>query len=65
MSAHRTPVIDLSQCTDCDSCVEVCPEVFRRNEETGRIEVVDLEDYPEAPVAEAMAVCPADCISWE
>ena len=65
MSEKRTPVIDLSRCTDCDSCLEICPEVFRRNEETGLIEIVDLEEYPEDRVSEAIALCPADCIEWE
>lgn len=58
-------MVDLSRCTDCDSCLAVCPEVFRRNEETGLIEVMELEEYPEDQVAEAMAVCPADCIDWD
>ena len=61
----KNPVIDLADCTDCESCVEICPAVFRKNRETGCIEVVDLEDYPEECVQEAIKMCPADCISWE
>ncbi|MCP4665871.1 MAG: ferredoxin [Deltaproteobacteria bacterium] len=60
-----TPVIDLSLCTDCDSCMEVCPAAFRRNIETGLIEVVDLPEYPVECVEDAISICPADCISWE
>ena len=44
MPSKNRPVIDLSQCTDCDSCLEVCPDLFRRNEETGLIELIDAED---------------------
>lgn len=62
---NRVPVIDLSSCTDCESCLEVCPSVFRRNEETGLIEVIILVEYPENEVDEAISICPADCISWE
>ncbi|MFH1293666.1 MAG: ferredoxin [Pseudomonadota bacterium] len=42
----KVPVIDLSQCTDCDSCLETCPAVFRRNKETCLMEVADLALYP-------------------
>ncbi len=62
---RQVPVIDLNACSDCESCLEICPEVFRRNSETGLIEVVDLPDYPEEEIREAIAMCPADCITWE
>ena len=59
------PVIDLSECRDCDVCVEVGPTVFRKNDDTGLVEVADLSEYPEARVEEAIAMCPEDCITWE
>jgi len=65
MDKNKVPVINSSQCTDCDSCIEICPTVFKRNKETGYIEVVDLPEYPEDDVQEAMNMCPADCITWE
>ena len=61
----RIPVVDLSECNECESCLDVCPEVFIRNPETGQIEVVDLAEYPEEAVQEAIAMCPTDCIKWE
>ena len=61
----RAPVIDRSQCTDCESCLEICPAVFRRNGETGEIEVIDLDRYPEKEIREAMSMCPSDCILWD
>jgi len=60
----KVPVIDLGECVDCDACLDLCPSVFRRND-TGYIEVVDLEEYPEEEVQEAIKNCPADCIVWE
>ncbi len=60
----KIPVIDLSQCDDCEACIEVCPSVFRRNE-AGYIEVVDVAEYREDEVDEAIKNCPADCITWE
>jgi ferredoxin len=61
----KVPVIDLGECTDCEACLELCPAVFRRNSETGRIEVMELGDYPAEEIEEAIAMCPCDCITWE
>jgi ferredoxin len=58
------PEVDLSKCTKCDACVEVCPEVFRFNE-AGFIEILELAEYPEDCVREAIKYCPAECISWK
>jgi ferredoxin len=60
----KIPVIDLSQCDDCEACIEICPSVFRCND-AGYIEVVDVAEYPEDEVDEAIKNCPADCIAWE
>ncbi len=60
----KIPAVDLSECLDCDVCIEVCPEAFRRND-TGQIEVVDLAGYPEEGVDEAIKNCPCDCIYWD
>ena len=61
----KVPVIDIGKCTDCESCLEICPEVFKRNSETGYIEVADLIEYPEEVVDQAISICPVDCISWD
>jgi len=61
----KVPIIDIGKCTDCESCLELCPEVFRRNSETGYIEVADLTKYPEEFVDQAISICPVDCIRWE
>jgi ferredoxin len=45
--------------------LELCPEIFRRNEETGTIQVVHHNHYPEDEVQSAISTCPADCITWE
>ena len=62
---RRVPVVDLIRCSDCEACLELCPEVFRRSADTGRIEVADLSAYPKEAVEEAIANCPRDCIDWE
>jgi len=60
----KIPVIDLGECTDCEGCLDLYPTLFRRND-AGYIEVIELADYPEDEVEEAIKNCPADCITWE
>lgn len=60
----KKPEVDISQCTLCQGCVEVCPEVFRLND-AGYVEVVEMEVYPEECINEAIKYCPEDCIVWE
>ena len=62
---RKTPVIDMSKCTDCESCLEICPTVFKRNKETDYIEVIEIDEYPEEDIQEVISTCPADCITWE
>jgi ferredoxin len=61
----KRPAVDIGVCTVCMGCVELCPEVFRLNEDTGYIEVIDLPEYPRQCVDEAIKYCPQDCILWE
>jgi len=60
----KVPVLDLNRCSDCEGCLEICPEVFKRNA-AGYIEVADLSSYPEDCIEEAISCCPADCIAWD
>ncbi|MEW6220495.1 MAG: ferredoxin [Thermodesulfobacteriota bacterium] len=59
------PVVELAECTVCESCVAVCPEVFRVSAAGGYIEVIELPAYPQERVAEAIRYCPERCITWE
>jgi ferredoxin len=61
----KRPAVDIGACTVCMGCVELCPEAFRLNEDTGYIEVIDLEVYSRECVDEAIKYCPQDCIAWE
>ncbi len=61
----RHPVVDIGVCNMCGGCIEVCPEVFRVNESTGFVEVLDQENYWFGDVDEAIKNCPLDCINWE
>ena len=61
----KRPVLNLADCKDCGICVEVCPEVFRRNPATGLIEVTEAPLFSETDVEEAISNCPCRCIEWE
>jgi ferredoxin len=61
----KMPVIDRSECTDCESCISLHPDIFKRNPETGCIEVAELPDYPKEEIEQVMSMCPGDCITWQ
>jgi ferredoxin len=60
----KIPVVDLSPCSLCGACIEVCPSVFRLND-AGYIEIIERTSYPKVEVDEAIKYCPEDCIYWE
>lgn len=64
----KRPVIDISECVLCDICIEMCPDIFMKNQ-AGYIEVVenvpetiyhDLED----DINDVIKNCRGECISW-
>jgi ferredoxin len=57
--------IDKDECIGCQSCVEICPDVFGFDE--GEEKAYVLEDFDENAdcAEEAQASCPADCIDIE
>ena len=58
------PTVDIGLCTLCMGCVEVAPDVFTMND-SGFIQVLELETYPQDKVDEAIKYCPEDAITWE
>lgn len=58
-------VIDVDECTGCESCVEVCPEVFGFNEDEEKAYVIMAEGGPEEEIIEAIESCPVECIHLE
>lgn len=57
--------IDEEECIGCGSCEEVCPAVFKLNEDEEKAEVIKPEGGPEDLIEEAMETCPTDAIHWE
>ncbi|SMC95927.1 ferredoxin [Desulfocicer vacuolatum DSM 3385] len=61
----KKPVIDLGECSLCDICVALCPEVFIKNS-AGYIEVAEcLAGASESDIIDAINSCRGDCISWD
>ena len=58
-------VIDTDECIGCEACVEACPEVFAFDGENEKAFVLDNADADADCVEEAIASCPAECISLE
>lgn len=61
----RQVVLDEECCLGCETCVELCPEVFAMDSEKEKAYVITGAAGDEACIEEAMASCPAECISWE
>ncbi len=51
-------------CTACGLCEEICPEVFRLDDEATVIEGVDYSNYEEQ-IKEAAESCPVEVIKFE
>ena len=62
---QAAPVIDIRECSDCGTCLELCPTVFIKNEASGIIEARELSQYPEEEILEVIHSCPKNCITWE
>jgi ferredoxin len=60
----RTVYIETEECLACESCTELCPEVFAMDESTGKAKVIMPEGGSEDCIDEAMGACPAECIHW-
>lgn len=61
----RQVEIELGDCSGCESCVEICPDVFAFNDTLGKAEVIKAEGGDEKAIEEAIASCPAGCITFE
>ena len=72
----RIPAIDSDCCIGCEVCTQLCPEVFRMDEDDhdhdhdhghdhGKAVVYNPAGAPEDKIEVAMDNCPSACIYWE
>ena len=57
-------VIDHDECIGCESCVEICPEVFALDDSGEKAVVIDPDSTADC-VDEAIDTCPVEAISKE
>jgi ferredoxin len=57
--------LDQEECIGCQSCFEICPEVFGFDEDEEKAFVIDPEGGDIDCAAEAAASCPVECITVE
>jgi ferredoxin len=57
-------VIDEEECQGCETCVELCPDVFEFDENTEKAIVINPEADDDC-IQEAIDSCPVECINWE
>ena len=57
-----TIMIDEDECLGCESCTEICPEVFQMNDIGDKAVVVDPNSEADC-IEEAIESCPSEAIS--
>lgn len=57
-------VLDEECCVGCESCVELCPDVFEMDESGEKARVILEEGGDPDCIEEAIETCPSSCISW-
>lgn len=57
--------IDQEECIGCETCVELCKDIFAFNVDDNKAYVILEEGGDEDCIEEAMGSCPAECISYE
>lgn len=58
-------VIDEEECVGCESCTELCPDVFEFNSDTEKAMVIKPEGGDADCIEDAIESCPSECIRWE
>jgi ferredoxin len=65
MAKVKRVTINQEECVGCQSCVELCPDVFEFDEDAEKANVKDSYDGGQECIQEAIDSCPTECIEWE
>jgi ferredoxin len=65
MAKIKHVTIDQDECVGCETCVELCPDVFEFDEDSQKAFVKEDYKNDEACIQEAIESCPTECIAWE
>jgi ferredoxin len=57
--------IDQDECIGCEACVELCPDIFSFDDKQSKAYVTTPVGGDQTCIEEAVASCPASCISNE
>jgi len=57
-------IIDESECTGCELCVDMLPAVFKMNS-SGISHVYNISGAKEKEIQDVVDNCPAECIIWK
>ncbi|MDO5674670.1 MAG: ferredoxin [bacterium] len=57
--------IDRDECMGCEACVELCPDIFEFDSDEVKAIVIKPEGGDEKCIDDAIASCPAGCITYE
>ena len=57
--------IDTYRCNSCETCVVICPEVFRINTTLEKAEPISDTVICDDSLERAVAMCPEKCIELE
>lgn len=61
----RQVFIEEDVCIACGMCEEICPEVFRLDDEEMVAKVIKPEGGPQDLIQDAIDSCPVSCIHWK
>lgn len=57
------PYVDKDECIGCESCVQICPDVFHMDDDSKAEADPEADDSKEC-IQDAMDTCPVECIHW-